>query len=100
MLLEEILDSAADIICLQEVNRYGESLVMRLALVHCHAGQFSQLAVHHFLSIKCDQCRGLLQASAAEGWLHRRVLAKSLLASRAVRLPLRWLHPLLQDRPI
>ena len=24
LLLEEILDSAADIICLQEVNRYGE----------------------------------------------------------------------------
>lgn len=96
MLLEEILDSAADIICLQEVNRYGMLLRCRVVAA-MGMWPFSPSAL---LRVKPGGCRGLFQAPPAEGGLHRRVLAESLLAGGAVWLSLRWLLPLLQDFPL
>ena len=99
-ILQEIVESGADLVCLQEVNRYGRLLgAPRLpALSHDARNIEVQYSGSPCASIcigsEVDNtlhmwlCRGLFQTAYGELGIHRHLLAKGLLACRTVWVPL------------
>ncbi len=111
-ILQEIGESGADLVCLQEVNRYGRPLSApklpelshdaQSIEVQCNGSPCASTCIGGEVDNRLHMClcRGLLQTAYGELGIHRHLLAKGLLACRTVWIPLRRMRALLPSHPL